>query len=294
MMYKVATVIVFLAIVAVYYFYYILYEPIDVIASCSESNSTDPYFVPSFPSSQPHVCFVVRTYYKHEISILALVASVLGSGVQNASFHFLDTQINPTFDVLPDIVELINELYGRDVAQASPFTYEAATIRFPTIKNFTDYGYIQTDLYIHENILRNTSTKCDYIVVTNGDNLYSTQLLNILRPVMMNKIQLIGFEFISHYGWSYVDPNIDYYWVPREGLDVHILTEFQANKVDLGAVAFQVERWREKNATFLLDKFLKNITAASIDAHNSDAFFIPMFAEGSTTETIKSVLFVHQ
>eukprot|EP01111_Echinosteliopsis_oligospora_P014153 TRINITY_DN5268_c0_g2_i1.p1 TRINITY_DN5268_c0_g2~~TRINITY_DN5268_c0_g2_i1.p1 ORF type:complete len:285 (-),score=20.60 TRINITY_DN5268_c0_g2_i1:23-877(-) len=238
--------------------------------------------------SKPHVCFVVRTYQGHGSRILALVASILGNSSSSASFHFLDTSVQGDFHTLKNITDLINAIYGREIALVGNITFAHALKNYPALAEFIDSGYVITDMYMRQTILHNESD-CDYVVVTNGDNLYSSNFLPTLRPYMLNRTEIIGVEFISHYTY-----NEEHSFTARIGSDFHFFTEFAYIRVDLGAVAFQVEKWKQLNLTFLTALLEKDKNMGIAYSLVADGVLIPAFADQSTRHIVPRVLFVHQ
>ncbi|CAF4502870.1 unnamed protein product, partial [Rotaria socialis] len=64
-----------------------------------------------------------------------------------------------------------------------------------------DFGYKLTDLalmYLYDQYARLPS-KCDYILITNGDNLYSSFLGSKLKTHLLARKDIVAWDFISHY-----------------------------------------------------------------------------------------------
>lgn len=62
---------------------------------------------------------------------------------------------------------------------------------------FYDFGYLQADLAMHELLQQRDNgeaRECDYVTVTNGDNLYSNALLRFACPPMHSGFDLIAWH----------------------------------------------------------------------------------------------------
>ncbi|KAG5189543.1 hypothetical protein JKP88DRAFT_233128 [Tribonema minus] len=116
---------------------------------------------------------------------------------------------------------------------------------FPGVTN--DYGYILSDLVMDELLHGKMEgvAQCDYFMLTNGDNLYSSRLLPSALPYMRTDIDLIGFEFLSHY--SIKDNRVDH-----PGSDQTIHTQFKTLWIDKGAAMFKADTIARLNMTFAL------------------------------------------
>ena len=75
---------------------------------------------------------------------------------------------------------------------------------------------------------------CDYVLVTNGDNLYARALFRHACAQLLAGVQLVGVYFASHYPYSHV--YVAQGRVERSGPDVLFKTRLTKGWCDLGAV----------------------------------------------------------
>jgi hypothetical protein len=117
-------------------------------------------------------------------------------------------------------------------------------------------GYLETDLLLQKLLARRAgpypeeeSAACSHIMVTNGDNLYSSALLHSTCPLMYTGLDLVSYFFSSHYDFTpdYVRAGR----VERPGPHVLFKTRLgQPGWADLGAVIFRAAHLRDVAAKF--------------------------------------------
>lgn len=83
---------------------------------------------------------------------------------------------------------------------------------------------------------------CDYVLVTNGDNLYARSLFHHTCPHMQRGAGLIGYYFSSHYAYPHAYVAVGK--VERSGPDVLFKTRLSKSWVDLGAVLMRADLLR--------------------------------------------------
>eukprot|EP00953_Heterococcus_sp_UTEX-ZZ885_P014744 8327-Heterococcus_DN1.PRE.1 len=154
--------------------------------------------------NDPQVCVLVSTYMKHGLRLTALIASL-----QAISYPFIDVILLDTdatrnstqwmSDTANAFNSRSNDPNKRKTVHLSQYTQRYIKERFPAV-TAKDYGYLLSDLVLYEEL--NTMPdlpQCTYIMLTNGDNVYSSNLLPATVAYMRAKYDLIGFEFTSRY-----------------------------------------------------------------------------------------------
>lgn len=243
-------------------------------------------FPSHYMSNDPVVCVLVRTYSKHRSPLPALIASLGSNDYQNLHVFLIDTVGD--FVDMPKFAELYNSLYDRKFVHVSNITNEYANSRFPDFKT-PDFGYLQTDLVMEQLSFSDNPFQCTYFVVTNGDNLYSKGLIYFTLDYMRQNIDLIGFHFITHYCYDDVKP-----FRPREGCYIQHYTEFQLQRIDVGAALIRKQRLIEKDANFIINELKKDPTGSLVQVHFCDGYFYENFAVDTTKIILNATLFIHQ
>jgi hypothetical protein len=146
----------------------------------------DPAFRPVDPAmAATPVCMVVRTYAGHRNMLMAMLASVLLWDHPGLTIYLLDTGKDVPFSELPRLAEMASAMAGRpDAVRLSRWRHGSARAQFPWYAD-EDHGYLATDLTLEDLLsVRAEARKrgdaalpCEYLVVTNGDNLYGHDYL---------------------------------------------------------------------------------------------------------------------
>ena len=215
-----------------------------------------------------HVCVVVRTYAGEQAAALpAMLASLISAGDHARGKN---CSLRMTADVVPTdpaewsaAAETYNSIVGlsqqphfaasngfrirahRRANQSSLEEYwHARCGKRPvgTCGPAGDCGYIQTDLTLQHVLARSGANACDYVLVTNGDNLYSRSLFRHTCPHLHHGIGMVGFYFSSHYPYSHL--YVHQGRVERSGPDVLFKTKLTKGWCDLGAVLMRADLMR--------------------------------------------------
>ena len=109
-----------------------------------------------------------------------------------------------------------------------------------------DCGYLQTDLTLSHVLSREGAHACDYVLVTNGDNLYARSLFSHACPHLKASVGMLGYYFASHYPYSSV--YVAQGRVERKGPDVLFKTRLTKGWVDLGAVLIRADLLRSASS----------------------------------------------
>ena len=155
---------------------------------------------------------------------------------------FVTNTADEPFSTMKSAVDLINvlmnETVAHDMSEVVNKTYARSLYNDPL--NFDFAGYVLTDLVLeHIMRLRDPTQRqlCNFIVVTNGDNLYLGDFFPALASMAASGHRLIGVHFTSHYEWPGPIPR-GACMAGRKGRDAEIFPAFEVGCADLGAVAF--------------------------------------------------------
>lgn len=216
------------------------------------------------------VCVLVRTYPKQEHQLIALLYSLLSTRTSSISLsvYLLNTHSGGVRDdswMVP-IIELLNRQFAD--APVSIWSHNLTAI-----SGF--YGYDVTDAALAAVLADGC---CTYLLITNGDNLYSVDLFSAVEPWITRQYDMIAWDFISHH--------------PRNGTsNLKIEVQLKRQHVDLGAVLFRADFVQAAGA-----KFLPQGPQTS-DLFARDWWFVDMLLQSSVHPTIHllhRVLFFHQ
>jgi hypothetical protein len=163
----------------------------------------------------PKVCVVARTFRNaNREMLLAFLHSVKAQAYREFELWLIDTD-NPLEG------SFHNEVAAMDDGRFKVKTFNASA---------GSYGYYATEYAVRE--LITTSSSFMYLLVTNGDNLYSFRFLQSLIKVLSdenNSPCIAASHFISRYNDSELGPN-------------HLKkTMFVMNHVDLGAAVTRLD-----------------------------------------------------
>lgn len=150
-----------------------------------------------------------------------------------------------------------------------------------------DYGYSYTDAAIA--YLLNKSYPCDYLMFTNGDNLYSGGFIDgYIGKDMHESIDIIGFNFISHYQMqapTYEAGN------SNDGTMIMLNSNFKRGEIDLGAFVIRLELL---NANHEL-RFVVNSQGKFYGVKEADGYLIYEASKLAKTSRIhRQSLMIHQ
>jgi hypothetical protein len=93
---------------------------------------------------------------------------------------------------------------------------------------------LQTDVAMRRVLARRGPYACEWVLVTNGDNLYAKSLFFHACPRLLAGVGLTAFYFSSHYPYSH--QYVQQGRVERSGQDVLFKTRLVKSWVDLGAI----------------------------------------------------------
>jgi len=161
-----------------------------------------------------------------------------------------------------------------------------------------DFGYVLTDLVLDDiDQARKTGSggqMCNYVLITNGDNLYSRNFFEATRPLRQQATSLIGVFMVSHHEWPASSSVIE-----RAGRDVLMRSSFKVEAVDLGAVLwkFSATFGAHSDLRFSLNRNMKdhaNDVPKSFWTADGNTIQSAVKKKGTTYSVVPRVLFVHQ
>jgi len=245
-------------------------------------------FHEKFYKEDPSVCVIIRTYQGHRSLLPGLITSLASNEYPNMHVYLLDTQGD--FEDLPKFETLFNAIYNREFVHATNVTRQYARERYPEFTT-SDFGYLQTDLMIEQLSTPNHPHKCAFFMATNGDNLYSSDLMTHTVSYLRNGWDLVGFHFLTHYCYEGSE-----YWRPRPGCYSQHYTEFKLQRIDLGAAWFSKDRMIATNNNFVINELNKDPKGERVEVYFLDGYFFERFAHPPDTKKIilNATLFMHQ
>jgi hypothetical protein len=213
------------------------------------------------------VCVIVRTYpaqkAKLPILLLSLNEAAVSGKVKLYNF-ILDTEPKPDTTYLQ---------LGILTAQVHfPGSYYEHVILKDFNPTTLTRGYEDTDVFLKLllNSTRSEHKSCEYFLITDGDNAYTTHLFTTLRPRFNAKIDFIAFNFVNR----------------RKVLE----TEFKLKGIDMGSVFMSRRCLLEARLVFLAQGY------ASPNMYSRDWFFFEMILKSPrnyTRSINREIVFLH-
>ncbi|KAI5480460.1 cytochrome P450 [Pseudohyphozyma bogoriensis] len=190
------------------------------------------------------VCVIARTYGAQIHYLPIFLLALWNAGFDDVRVFLLNTDASMSTKHLRKAANFANQLTGRA---------DYATFLDWPITTTGDYGYALTDkallhMYDHPEL------NCEYLMITNGDNVYSQSTGTLMRQGFDMKADLMGFDFISHHHWS--DPVVEHEGDAdkrtsvKPGTSILIDVQFKIAGIDLGAAVFKTSLLREHGLTF--------------------------------------------
>lgn len=213
-------------------------------------------------SHSNNVCMLVRTFAGQLAFLPTFLANLAHGSVPlkilllptDATTPRLELQriVNSTLNYLgcPNLAKVLDIPQSAALSLRQKYVAPAAATGGcrsdnPTVEPCSDAGYAYTDaaldvLFGSDN--SRNGENCDYLILTNGDNLYSTSFLSHLLPWMYNgehgPADVITWDFTTRYSndqWTQpTDPD-----VTGVGPNFVIYSELKTDKIDLGAAMFR-------------------------------------------------------
>lgn len=138
----------------------------------------------------------------------------------------------------------------------------------------------------------NSSSICQYVTFTIGDNFYSRNFAKKILPHMKSEKDIIGWGFISHHYVPVRKESIDstkksVSEIVDDGSERCITVELKINFADLGAVAYRLSFLQKHNLYFRRPD--------GAYAFGSDGYFVEQAVKRTNASVIlRQTVFVHQ
>lgn len=237
----------------------------------------------NFHGHQP-LCVVARIYPAQYSYISTFLLSILANSIPPQVF-FVVTDNDRNWTVPQRHIDFVNELVGFKASEILPIYSSDA--EYISSDYSTTYGYAYTDAAINYLVERNSNNyQCEYILFTNGDNLYRKEFIDdYLDEEMKKRTDLIGFNFISHHRRFPVNVAEN---VKDDGMNHEFSVSFQATFMDLGACFFKFDLFQRNDE-------LRFVKMANGEYFSCDGILIEQTAKRSNSTMIfRDVLFFHQ
>ncbi len=216
----------------------------------------------------PHICVLVSTYEPYGNKLVTMLTSLFVSGYPNMKAILLDTdsKIDSTY-WMEDTAKVVNGIYEKDYVVTANITQRDILKRYTNAQTGVkaDYGYILTDEVIFQ-IMREreiagklgTKPECDYFMATNGDNLYSPDMVSALLYYLRQDYDIVSFEFTSRYPIHAGNANNQLRIFHPRRSDQQVSTQFLVEYIDKGACCFKADTMESYNMTFSFRWFSPN------------------------------------
>ncbi|KAI5478746.1 cytochrome P450 [Pseudohyphozyma bogoriensis] len=188
------------------------------------------------------LCVVARTYGSQLHYLPIFLLSLWNAGLADVRVFLLNTDTSMATADLRAGSDLVNMLVGRE-DYATFWDWDANTEG--------DYGYALSDRAL-EHFYAHPELGCEYLLFTNGDNLYPQNFGRLLKPGFDGKMDLLGFDFITHHQRVPSKSSYDGHklTVVEPGTALPLRHEFKISSIDLGAAIFRMDTLRANNFTF--------------------------------------------
>jgi len=237
-------------------------------------------------STLPILCMVTRIYWAQLTYFPLFALALYHNGLHNIRIYTINTDNQTNIEQLKQTINFINDLV---LQQNFVLLLDLGE---PSTKN--DFGYGMTDRaidYLYKQHT-NSSSSCQYVTFTNGDNFYSRNFAKKILPHMKSGKDIIGWSFVSHHYKPHYKESIDSRkkTVPEvvdDGTEKCTPVELRAGYADLGAVAYRFLFLKQHNLYFGGPNRGYSF--------GSDGYFVEQAARRTSTSVIlKQTLFVHQ
>lgn len=231
-----------------------------------------------------NLCICIRTLLRDLLSLALLVKSIVYQYSNLSDMHaisldiyiintddFLDAPNDSFFRFIDRVTEEMDVAFDVRVLYAYDSLLDDMHIRDNSDGENRLYGYDYTDLlleYLHK---KSQSMSYDWILVTNGDNMYNSHWLETIAPLLSSpQLQLVAWDFISHHPRP-VDKNLsDNSLILAENQRIRI--KLVRRYVDLGSFFVRAQNYwdllaDEKQGSFFLDKGPFTMDVLSRDFH---------------------------
>lgn len=259
-----------------------------------------------------NICLVIRTYPKQASSLQTLMYNLVDSAAA-ANSNGKNVQVNAIIadsdeetyrDSKSFITNLMDKMKlqpNKDISFVVPDLSKFDMLKYKGEQNRTDYGYVLTqhlmDNYVNPKYrpyLRNQPHllqqpySCDWVMVTNGDNLFTRSIFERLDVyIRQNKYNIIAYDFVSGHKRGSRDRT--------NRINQHLVTGLKQSFIDLSAYIFRTAAYEECDLAtyFPTEEVLKN---QKWGFHQQDFFFVDALNRCFTNRAmiIPEVYLIHQ
>ncbi|KAI8819683.1 uncharacterized protein EV422DRAFT_533904 [Fimicolochytrium jonesii] len=268
------------------------------------------------PLTNTHLCVLARTYPKQYTYLPAFLLSVVKGTDHSAP---LETT------VVLVVTESTTKEEERVLRETLRVTEQAAMVggnprprfvklevgkeeaehAYPLLKDgWSDYGYAYTDVAIEKLATASSSPhattlpKCNYLMFTNADNLYSSRLGTHITPHITAQTDMIAFDMISSHRWGSRNVGDSKQSIFDDSTMKHLTVAFKTGEIDLGASMHRFDLVVKHGLRFLKAAGVTEGMGgeeATAKLWNADGNFIEAMKEiAEKTALIRQTLFVHQ
>ncbi|CAF4525493.1 unnamed protein product [Rotaria magnacalcarata] len=231
------------------------------------------------------LCVLVRIYGPQVPYLTAFALGFLHNSFDYVQIYVINTHRSTDNQLLSRTIDVINRI--------------ALRANYITLLNLgkpldNDYGYTLTDHALNYlyNQYERSPLVCQYIIITNGDNLYSRHLGSKILPLMKAKKDIIAWDFVTRYPQPYLIERMNggkpfNYEVSDDGTAKHTEVSLETGRVDLGAVAYRLS---------FLNHYRLNFSYSNRQyIPESDGLFIEKASRlTNTTVLVRQILYIHQ
>jgi len=216
-----------------------------------------------------------------------------------------DDGLDATVSFLNSALSPLLAVGGEPPVSIAPIDSGYTEEPFPALHDATyaaDAGYVVTDLVL-EGILARRAAEggekfCSALVITNGDNLYTSGFVFAVSEAMSKGSDLVGVHFVSRYNYTAFVRDTNWragHGPLRLGADVEYQPRFVPYGIDLGAMAFTADLLLRSGTLFELDRLRKDPSGKTVDFISADGRFSKALeADAVAPIIISRTLYVHQ
>jgi len=180
-----------------------------------------------------------------------LFSLLLGSGPRsNVQVLLLDTDYGSS-SKLVYWMKYVNSFFSKRVIYISPISKHWQEANFPTLTN--DLGYTLTQLVLNDllglnhldfpTVPKHFRQNCEYVLVTNTNNVYHYDLYGVLFGEVQAGSKLIAFDYVTQRELPH--PHIN------RTKNTQMITECELNKIDLGVGIAQIDLLKQISNHFV-------------------------------------------
>lgn len=224
------------------------------------------------------ILVIVRTFLGHSQSLPTLLSTLLLSCARTAHVSLRFILLNTDQETWRETTFMVNALNQvKDLlVNCKCACAEIRTFSTPPWKDSYGYDYTQWAL----NDALNTNGPEDYILFTNGDNIFNVGLFSEMLQHLDAGVDLAAFQFVSHY-----DLNGGRY------RQMHV--RFEPGRIDLSSLFFRKQALKEARAAGGANFIPKG--RQSYPFEGRDGIFVKAMVSRNVTKVIShGVLLFHQ